>query len=59
MFPVYAAEIAPTITADMLQPVVDGVTANVGVILPIGLTLFALFIGIAIIPKLIRKFVKV
>lgn len=45
-----------TITQDMLQPLVDGVTANVGVILPVGLGLFAIFLGISLIPKLIKKF---
>lgn len=44
------------ITTEMLQPLVDGVTANIGVILPIGLGLFAIFLGINIIPKLITKF---
>lgn len=45
-----------TITEAMLQPLVDGVTANVGVILPVGLGLFAIFLGISLIPRLIKKF---
>ncbi len=44
------------ITTEMLSPLVDGVVANVGVILPIGITLFAIFIGIGLVPKLIKKF---
>jgi hypothetical protein len=44
------------ITEEMLQPLIDGVTANVAVILPVGLSLFAIFLGIALIPKLIAKF---
>lgn len=46
------------ITNEMLQPLVDGVTANIGVILPVGIGLMAIFIGIALIPKLIKKFTK-
>lgn len=45
-----------TITEEMLQPLIDGVSANVGVILPVGLGLFAIFLGIALIPRLIKKF---
>jgi hypothetical protein len=44
------------INESMLQPLIDGVTANVGVILPVGLGLFAIFLGINLIPKLIKKF---
>ena len=46
------------ITEDMLKPLVEGVVANVGVILPIGLGLFAIFLGIRIIPGLISRFVR-
>ena len=45
------------ITEEMLKPLVEGVVANVGVILPIGLGLFAIFLGIRIIPGLISRFV--
>ena len=50
--------VTPTITSDMLQPLVDGIVANVNVILPIGISLFALFIGIGIVPTLIKKFTR-
>jgi hypothetical protein len=49
-------ETTATISETMLQPLIDGVTANIGVILPVGLGLFAIFIGVALIPKLIKKF---
>ena len=45
------------ITEEMLKPLVEGVVANVGVILPIGLGLFTIFLGIRIIPGLISRFV--
>lgn len=46
------------ITSEMLQPLVSSVTANIGVILPVGIALFAIFIGISLVPKLIKKFTK-
>ncbi len=47
------------ITTDMLSPLVEGVTANIAVILPVGIGIFAIFLGIRILPKLISKFTKV
>ena len=46
------------ITEEMLKPLVEGVVANISVILPIGLGLFAIFLGIRIIPGLISRFVR-
>lgn len=46
------------ITQDMLKPILDGVISNIGVILPIGLGLFSISIGIRIIPGLISRFLK-
>jgi len=45
------------ITTAMLEPLLDGVIANVGVILPVALGIFAIMIGIFIIVPLIRRFV--
>lgn len=46
------------ITTEMLQPLVDGITANIGVILPVGVGIFAVILGISFLPKLVKKFVK-
>ena len=46
------------ITTDILTPLVEGVVANIQVILPVGLGLFAIFLGIRIIPGLISRFVR-
>lgn len=46
------------ITQDMLKPILDGIIANVGVILPIGLAIFAVVLGISFIPKIIGHFAK-
>lgn len=44
------------ITTDMLKPLVEGVVANIGVVLPVGLGLFAIMLGIRIIPSMIKRF---
>lgn len=44
------------ITSDMLAPVIDGITANIGVILPVGIAIFAIMIGVSLIPKIIKHF---
>ena len=43
------------ITEEMLTPLVEGVVANISVILPIGLGLFSIFLGIRIIPAVISR----
>lgn len=44
------------ITEAMLEPVVDSITGNLGVLLPVGLTILAVMIGVALIPRIIWKF---
>ena len=44
------------ITAEMLEPVVDAITGNIAVILPIGITIFGIMIGLQLIPSLLRRF---
>lgn len=46
------------ITTDMLTPLVEGVVSNIGVILLVGLGLFAIMLGIRIIPGLITRFIR-
>lgn len=46
------------ITTDMLKPLVEGVVANIGVVLPVGLALFAIMLGIRIIPGLVKRFLN-
>lgn len=44
------------ITASMLEPLVEAVTKNVGVIMPVGITLMGIMIGVGLIPRLVYKF---
>ena len=46
------------ISTEMLKPVVDGVAANLAVIIPIGISLFAILLGVTLIPKVIKKFLS-
>lgn len=46
------------ITTDMLTPLVQGIVDNISAILPVGLGIFAVFLGIRIIPSLISRFAK-
>ena len=44
------------ITTQMLTPLVEGIVANVNVILPVGLGIMGMMLGIRIIPSLLRRF---
>lgn len=47
---------AVVVTQAMLQPVIDSITGNLGVLLPVGLTILAVMVGVALIPRIIWKF---
>ena len=44
------------VTSAMLAPIVTTITANVGVILPIGLTIMGIMVGLSLIPRILYKF---
>ena len=44
------------ITAEMLQPITDAITANLGVLLPVGIGLMSIMIGVRLIPRIIYRF---
>jgi type IV secretory pathway VirB2 component (pilin) len=45
-----------TITAEMLQPITDAITGNLATLLPIGITIMGIMIGVSLIPRIIYKF---
>lgn len=49
-------ETSVIVTSAMLEPVVDAITANLGVLLPVGLGIMAIMLGISLIPRIIYKF---
>lgn len=44
------------ITTQMLAPLVEGIVSNVNVVLPVGLGIMGLMLGIRIVPSLLRRF---
>lgn len=44
------------VTAAMLEPITDSITSNLGVLLPVGITIMAVLIGVALIPRIVYKF---
>ncbi len=46
------------VTSEMLEPVLEGAKANLGVIVPVAIGLFAIMLGIGFIPVLFKKFRK-
>ena len=47
------------ITAELIQPVVKAVTDNITAIVPAGLSILALSLGVSAVPKIIKKFFQV
>lgn len=45
-----------TLTPNMLEPLVETVTANAAVLLPVGLTIMGIFVAISLIPKIFYRF---
>lgn len=44
------------ITPDMLQPITDAVVNNLNVLLPVGITIMGIMIGVSLIPRIVYKF---
>ena len=45
-----------TLTPDMLAPLVETITTNASVLLPVGLTIMGIFVAISLIPKIFYRF---
>lgn len=45
-----------TLTADMFKPLTDAITTNLGVLLPVGITIMGIMIGVSLIPRIVYKF---
>ena len=44
------------LTAEMLAPVTNAITSNLGVLLPVGIGIMSIMIGVHLIPRIIYKF---
>lgn len=47
---------AVVITSEMLAPLTAAITNNLAVLLPVGIGIMAVMIGVSIIPRIIYKF---
>lgn len=45
-----------TLTSDMFSGLISTITTNLGVLLPVGLTIMGIMIAVALIPRIIYKF---
>ena len=45
-----------TVTAEMLAPITTTLNSNLDVLLPIGITIMGIMIGVSLIPRIIYKF---
>lgn len=54
----FAAGTTVAIDSAMLEPILEGVAANVAVIVPVAIGLFVIVLGIGFIPKIFKKFSK-
>jgi hypothetical protein len=45
------------LTSGMFTDMLSSITANLGVLVPVGIGLMALLIGVRLIPKVVKRFV--
>ena len=45
-----------TLDSALLKPIVDGITSNLTVLLPVGITIMGIIIAVSLIPRIIYKF---
>ena len=44
------------LTSNMLDGVTDLITSNLGVLLPVGITILGIMVGVSLIPRIVYKF---
>lgn len=49
-------ETGVAITSAQLAPITDALTSNLGVLLPVGITIMGIMIGVSLIPRIVYKF---
>lgn len=45
-----------TVTTAMVEPIKTAISDNVGVLLPVGVGIMAIMVGISLIPRIVYKF---
>ena len=46
------------VTKEMLEPVLTGLKDNLAVIIPVGIAIFAIMIGIRFVPRIFKMFTR-
>lgn len=44
------------LTAEMFAPLTSAITSNLGVLIPVGLTIMGIMIAVSLIPRIVYKF---
>jgi hypothetical protein len=44
------------VTTEMLEPITAAITSNLQVLLPVGISIMGVMLGVALIPRIIYKF---
>lgn len=44
------------LTAEMLRPITDSINSDLGILLPVGITIMGIMIGVSLIPRIVYKF---
>lgn len=44
------------ITAEMLEPITTTISSNLNVLLPVGIAIMGIMIGVSLIPRIVYKF---
>lgn len=44
------------LTPEMIAPIAENARADLGILLPVGITLMSIMIGVSLIPRIIWKF---
>lgn len=45
-----------TVTAAMVEPIKNAINDNVGVLVPVGIGIMAIMVGVSLIPRIVYKF---
>lgn len=45
-----------TLTSSMFEPLIEAIVSNLGVLIPIGLTIMGIMIAVSLIPRIVYKF---
>lgn len=57
MGPMVMEAVAPVISASQLAPIADTINSNAAVLIPVGIGVMAIMVGIKIIPRIINNFI--